>query len=148
VSFAAGLLNFVRLGRWAGDRSGAEALVFILHIAYAFVPIGFLLMALGILAPGIVAPSGALHGWTAGAIGLMTLAVMTRASFGHTGQPLTAAPAIQFIFVVALVSAIARIVAAFGFFREPMLHLSATGWVLAFGCFVFVFAPLLLKPRT
>jgi hypothetical protein len=67
------------------------------------------------------------------------------ASLVHTGRPLTATPAIQFRFVVALVSAIARIVAAFSFFREPMLP--ATGWVLAFGCFVFVFAPLLLKPR-
>jgi uncharacterized protein involved in response to NO len=137
--------NLVRLYRWAGERTAAEPLVLILHVAYAFVPLGFLLLALGILKPGLVFQSGALHGWTAGAIALMTLAVMTRASLGHTKKPLTATRPIQFIYIAALIAALARIVAAFGLLREPMLHLSATGWVLAFGGFVVVYAPLLTR---
>jgi uncharacterized protein involved in response to NO len=147
LSLAAGLLNCIRLGRWAGERTGSEPLVLILHVAYAFVPVGFLLLALGILAPGIVAPSGALHGWTAGAIGLMTLAVMTRASLGHVGRPLTATRPIQLIYALAIIAALARIIAAFYVLREPMLHLSATAWVLAFAGFVAVYAPLLMKAR-
>lgn len=144
---AAAVLNVVRLGRWAGERTAADPLVLILHLAYAFVPIGFFLLALGIARPDIVAQSGALHGWTAGAIGIMTLAVMTRASLGHTGRPLTATRPIQFIYLAAIVAALARIAAAFGLLREPMLHLSATAWVAAFGGFVIVFGPLLLRRR-
>ena len=138
-------LNGARLYRWAGERTAAEPLVLILHVAYAFIPLGFLLLALGILTPELVARTGALHGWTAGAIGLMTLAVMTRASLGHLGRPLTATRPIQLIYVAALIAALARIVAAFGLLREPMLHLSATAWVLAFGGFVVVYAPLLAR---
>lgn len=145
IALAAFGLNGVRLWRWAGERATAEPLVLILHLAYAFVPIGFLLLAMGIMAPEIVAPSGALHGWTAGAVGVMTLAVMTRASLGHTGQPLTATRPIQLIYVAALVAAVARIVVAFHLLREPMLYLSATAWVIAFTGFVIVYAPLLAR---
>jgi uncharacterized protein involved in response to NO len=147
LALLAGILNMARLGRWAGERTAAEPLVLILHVAFAFVPLGFLLLALGIVAPAMVAPSGAVHGWTAGAIGLMTLAVMTRASLGHTGRPLTATGPIQLIYVAALIAALARIVAAFGVLRDPMLHLSATAWVFAFAGFVVVYAPLLARRR-
>ena len=147
LALAAGLLNGARLARWCGERTVAEPLVLILHLAYAFVPIGFFLLALGIVRPDVVAPSGALHGWTAGAIGTMTLAVMTRASLGHTGRPLTATRQIQFIYLAVIVSALARISAAFDLLRAPMLHLSATAWVAAFGGFVIAFGPLLLRRR-
>lgn len=140
-------LNAARLARWSGGHTAGEPLVLVLHVAYAFVPVGFLLLALGILRPDLVAPSGALHGWTAGAIGMMTLAIMTRASLGHTGQPLRATRGISLIYVAAAVSALARIVAAFGILRMPMLDLAAAAWVLAFGGFVAVYAPLLAKRR-
>jgi uncharacterized protein involved in response to NO len=147
MAFAASVLNLVRLFRWAGYRTWAEPLVLTLHIAYAFVPLGFLLLGLGILQPGIVSPTGALHGWTAGAIGIMTLAVMTRATRGHTGQELTAAVPTQVIYALAVTSALARIVAAFGILRDPMLTVSATAWCLAFGGFLVVYGPLLVRSR-
>lgn len=140
-----GFVNCSRMARWAGDRTLSEPLVLVLHVAYAFVPIGFVLLAISVLFPNVIAPSGALHGWTAGCIGLMTLAVMTRASLGHTGQRLTATPRVQAIYAFALISALARIVAAFGFWRMPMLDLAAMAWVLAFGGFVWVYAPLLTR---
>lgn len=141
----AALLNAARLARWAGYRTTAEPLVLILHVAYAFIAIGFALLALGIWRPAVVMQSGALHGWTAGAIGMMTLAVMTRASLGHCGRPLTATRPIQFIYVAAFVAACARLVAAFHILRAPMLDLSATAWVLAFGGFVVVYGPMLTR---
>lgn len=143
----AGILNTVRLVRWAGERTAAEPLVLVLHVAYAFVPLGFFLLALSILTPDLVMPSGALHGWTAGAIGLMILAVMTRASLGHTGQPLTATRGITAIYVAVFVAAVARVIAAFDIAREPMLHLSATAWVLGFAGFALIYAPLLALRR-
>ena len=83
-----GLLHLVRLARWAGDRTGASDCLLILHVGYAFVPLGFLLNAAS--AFGLVPPGAGVHAWMAGAAGIMTLAVMSRATLGHTGQRLTA----------------------------------------------------------
>lgn len=66
----------------------------------------------------------------------------------HTGQPLTATRGITGIYVATFVAAIARIIAAFDVAREPMLHLSATAWVLGFAGFAVIYAPLLTRPRT
>src|SRR5262245_29993506 len=84
AAFAAAAAQFWRMARWAGERTRSERLVLILHAGYAFVPLGFALLGLSILRPDIVLASAATHAWTAGAIGTMTLAVMTRASLGHT----------------------------------------------------------------
>jgi uncharacterized protein involved in response to NO len=147
LALVAGLLHGLRLARWRGYRTASEPLVLVLHIAYAFVPIGFILVAGSIAFPALLTASGALHGWTSGAVGLMTLAVMTRASLGHTGRPLTATAPTQLIYAAALVAALARIVSAFGLTREPLLHLSAAAWVMAFAGFVVVYGPLLARSR-
>jgi hypothetical protein len=93
----AGLLESVRHVRWAGDRTLADRLVLVLHVAYAFVPIGFFLIGASVLWPTIFPTSADFHAWTAGAVGLTTLAVMTRASRGHTGQELAASLPTQLI---------------------------------------------------
>ena len=147
TALMAGLLHTLRLGRWRGYRAVAEPLVLVLHLAYAFVALGFFLVAAGVAFPAHFAASGAVHGWTAGGIGLMTLAVMTRASLGHTGQPLTATAPVQLIYAAASIAALARIVAALGLARDPLLHLSATAWVIAFAGFAVVYWPLLTRPR-
>jgi uncharacterized protein involved in response to NO len=143
VLMIAGALQAARLARWAGDRTFADRLVLVLHVGYAFVPIGFLLLGAAILWPAEWPASAGLHAWMVGAIGLMTLAVMTRASLGHTGQELRAAAPTQVVYFCALVAALARIIAAF----EPsnaVLHAAAFAWVLAFGGFALIFGPLLL----
>ena len=118
-----------------------------LHVGYAFVPIGFLLLTLAIVAPDLVVASGALHAWTVGAIGTMTLAVMTRATLGHTGQALIASRSTQFIYAAIVVAASARVLTAFDIWRDALLTVSAAAWVLAFGTFALSFGPLLVKPR-
>lgn len=143
AALAAAAAQFWRLSRWAGERTAAEPLVLILHAGYSFIPAGFGLLGLSILRPDILPASAAIHAWTAGAIGTMTLAVMTRASLGHTGRPLTATRAIQAIYIAVIFSAVARLAAGFGTMRDPLLHLSAAAWVLAFAGFAIVFAPLL-----
>jgi uncharacterized protein involved in response to NO len=143
----AGMLQAARLARWAGDRTFADRLVLVLHVGYAFVPIGFLLLGAAMLWPSEWPTSAGLHAWTTGAIGLMTLAVMTRASLGHTGHKLAASVPTQVIYLCALVAALARILATF----EPssaLLHAAVFAWVLAFGGFAAIFGPLLLgRPR-
>jgi uncharacterized protein involved in response to NO len=138
----AGLLHLVRLGRWAGDRTWREHLVLILHVGYAFVPSGFLLNAMSAFE---LVPAGAgIHAWMAGAAGIMTLAVMSRATLGHTGQQLTASRATQAIYAAIIVAALARICAVIEpAHSEPLLHLAAFAWVAAFFGFAISFGPLL-----
>ncbi|MCG2640910.1 NnrS family protein [Bradyrhizobium sp. GCM10023182] len=136
------MLHLVRLARWAGDRTARERLLVILHVGYAFVPSGFLLGALAGF--GVLPPSAGIHAWMTGAAGIMTLAVMTRASLGHTGQALTASPATQVIYVAIIVAALARVAAvvlpAHG---DALLHIAACGWIVAFLGFAIAFGPLL-----
>jgi uncharacterized protein involved in response to NO len=140
----AGVLHAVRLARWAGDRTLADRLVVVLHVAYAFVPLGFLLLGCAILWPAMVPASAGLHAWTTGAIGLMTLAVMTRAALGHTGRPLVASGATQAVYAFAIVAALVRIIAAFAG-SSRLLHLAAFAWLAAFGGYAMSYAPLLLR---
>jgi uncharacterized protein involved in response to NO len=138
----AGLLHLVRLARWAGDRTSRERLLLILHVGYAFVPLGFLFNAAA--AFGFVAASAGIHAWMAGAAGIMTLAVMTRATLGHTGQQLHASATTQAIYVAIIVAALSRICAVIEpAHSELLLHLAAFAWAAAFFGFALSFGPLL-----
>lgn len=142
VLLVACALQAVRVARWAGDRTFADRLVLVLHVAYAFVPVGFALVGASILWPSVWPLSAGIHAWTAGAVALMTLAVMTRASLGHTGRALAASVPAQLIYLCALIAAVARIVAAF----EPSsaaLYAAGFFWFLAFAGFAVIFGPLL-----
>jgi len=144
--FAAGALQVARLARWAGDRTVRDRLVMVLHVAYAFVPVGFVLT--GLAAAQLLAPSAGIHAWMAGAVGMMTLAVMTRATLGHTGQPLVASVATQLLYLSVFVAAVARICAAI----EPgwqvvLLCVAAVAWVIGFVGFAVLYAPLLWRKR-
>ena len=76
----AGVLHLARLARWAGDRTWREPLVLVLHVAYAFIPLGFVLSGAAVLWPNEAPASAGIHAWTAGAIGMMTMAVMRGSS--------------------------------------------------------------------
>jgi len=141
---ATGLLHIVRLARWAGDRTWRDRLVLVLHVAYAFVPAGFLLIGVAIVWPDIAPASAGIHAWTAGAIGMMTMAVMTRASLGHTRQPLVASPVTQAIYLCLFAAAIMRIAAALTG-SIGLLHSSGSLWVLGFAGFAASYGPLLIR---
>jgi uncharacterized protein involved in response to NO len=137
-----GVLHLVRLGRWAGDRTGRERLLLILHVGYFFVPLGFLLNAAS--AYGLVATGAGVHAWMAGAAGIMTLAVMSRATLGHTGRRLTASVATQLIYAAIIIGAIARICAAINpAHYGSLLHVAAFAWAAAFLGYAISFGRLL-----
>ena len=132
--------------RWAGARTWREPIVFVLHLGYAFVPIGAFILGVSILWPATVSQTAALHAWTTGAIGVMTLAVMTRATLGHTGHSIATSPTTLIIYGGILIAACARIIAGF----EPaieILYLSAIGWLVAYLGFVIAYGPLLVRAR-
>jgi uncharacterized protein involved in response to NO len=146
VLAVAGLLHLVRLARWAGDRTGRERLLLILHVGYAFIPLGFLLNAAAAL--GVVPASAGIHAWMAGAAGVMTLAVMSRATLGHNSRQLTASVTTQAIYAATIVASLSRIWAALApAHSEALLHLAAFAWVAAFFGFAIAFAPLLIGIR-
>jgi uncharacterized protein involved in response to NO len=143
---AAGVLHIVRLARWAGDRTWRDRLVLVLHIGYVFVPLGFLLA--GVAAFGMVPADTGTHAWTVGAAGTLTLAVMTRASLGHTGNALNASAMTQAIYAVVVIAALARICSSLEpAWSELLLHVSAFAWVAAYFGFAASFGPLLVGAR-
>lgn len=143
----AGLAHAVRLARWAGYRATAEPLVLILHAGYAFVPLGFLLAAASVWWPQAVQPMAATHAWTAGGIGTMTLAVMTRASLGHSGRALRADAGTTAIYLLIIAAALARVLAGTSLGSIALQHLAGLLWLLAFATFAVAYWPVLTRPR-
>ncbi|MFC0219888.1 NnrS family protein [Pseudochelatococcus lubricantis] len=144
---AAAGVNLARLVRWAGDRARRDILVLILHVAYLFVPAGLLLAGLAALDPAHFPAVAALHALGVGAIGVMTLAVMTRAALGHTGRELRADTATCLIYAAIVLAALSRIAAGFLPEQTSLLHISATLWTLAFLGYCARYGGMLLQPR-
>ncbi|MCB8836779.1 NnrS family protein [Aurantimonas sp. VKM B-3413] len=146
--FAAAGLNTARLTRWCGLATRSEPLLFVLHVAFATVPLGFAAVTAGIVAPALVEPAAALHVWTAGTFGLMTLAVMIRAARGHSGRPLTAGTFETTLFVLVLVGTFARMAAPYaGGAYLILLDVAGLAWAAAFLGFAAGYAGLLLTRR-
>lgn len=143
----AGVAQALRLARWRGPATWREPLLLVLHAGYAFIPLGFLLVGASLLGDAVV-PTAALHAWTAGAIGVMTLAVMTRASLGHCGRALTASVPTRAIFLAILAAALLRVLAAVAPGASDLLvELSSIAWTFAFLGFVAAYGPMLLRRR-
>lgn len=147
LALLAAALHAVRLARWCGRYTGAEPLVWILHVGYAWLPLGFALLAASHWWP-VLPQSAALHAFTAGAMGTMPLAVMTRATLGHTGRPLHAGAGTVAIYLLVLLAAIARILGPLApELYIPAIAVGGTAWMAAFALFVVLYAPALLRRR-
>ncbi len=141
-----GLLHIIRLARWAGYRTTSDRLVLILHLAYAFVPLGYILS--GLAAFDVLPSSAGIHAWTGGAIGTMTLAVMTRATLGHTGQLLQASIGTQCVYAAVIAAALMRVCASIDTeHMHILLSAAGLGWAAAFLGFAFLYGPALCAPR-
>lgn len=143
----AALLNAVRLTRWRGAAVWAEKLLFVLHVGYAWIVFGALLLGLSIFNVAVPLAS-AIHALTAGAIAVMILAVMPRVTLGHTGRELTANRATVVVFVLINIAAAARICASWQTEAVTILLLIAGScWSVAFGLFELIYGPMLLTRR-
>lgn len=142
-----GLANFYRLIRWHGWLTKKEPLVWVLHLGFLFIPLGFIALTLSTfdILHGGRAPVQ--HLWMAGGIGLMTIAVMTRASLGHAGRPLTVSWPVVLVYCSLFCSVVLRVIAGIADNDLTMLHISGTLWILAFFGFVVLYWNILTKPR-
>lgn len=143
----AGLANLVRLARWSGWATRAEPLVWILHLGYGWLGVSLLLLGASVLDP-VIARTAGIHALTAGAVGVMTLAVMTRSSRGHSGRELRADAATTAVYVAINAAALVRVAAPFtGLWQQTLLMISAGLWILAFAGFAASYGPMLILPR-
>ncbi len=143
----AGIAHLLRLAGWRGLATAAEPLLLVLHIAYLWLAIGFML--LGAVALGLpLSETAALHALTIGGISGIILGMMTRVALGHTGRPLHAARIIQLAYVLLGFSALVR---AFGPLSATGSTLAYTGagllWIASFSLFLWHYAPILTRPR-
>ncbi|MDE8346377.1 MAG: NnrS family protein [Acidocella sp.] len=140
-------INLWRMLRWRGLATAAEPLLLVLHIGYAWLVLGSALLGLSVFGADVPV-SAAIHALTAGAIGTMILAVMTRATRGHVGRALSADRPTVLIYALVTLAAITRIAAAFALiWMLPLLVISACLWVAGFLGFAFSYGPMLLLPR-
>jgi uncharacterized protein involved in response to NO len=143
----AGFANIARLSRWRG-LAAAEPLLFVLHLGFAWLAFAQTLLGASVLAPDVVPRTAGVHALTAGAIGVMTLAVMTRATRGHTGRPLAADKATVAIYLAVNLSAAVRVAAPFAESLRPLLlSVSALLWVAAFGGFAIAYGAMLTRRK-
>ncbi|MCY7280627.1 MAG: NnrS family protein [Sphingomonas bacterium] len=144
----AALMQLLRLARWGGLRARRDPLVLILHVGYAWIPVGLLL--LGLKTTGLAVPqSAAIHALTAGAMATMILAVMTRASLGHTGRELKANGATIAIYILITAGALVRLGTAFQpAYNTASMVLAGSAWGAALLLFLIAYAPVLWEPPT
>jgi uncharacterized protein involved in response to NO len=142
----AGLANLGRLARWYGWATWREPLVLILHVGYGWFALSLLILGGSILGIGLP-KEDAVHAFTSGAVGAMTLAVMTRASLGHTGRPRHAGPLTVLIYMLVNLGAVLRV---FGPMTDLpanlVLAVAAGSWSGAYLLFALVYGPFILRP--
>jgi uncharacterized protein involved in response to NO len=143
----AAVLHAARLGRWCGVATLPEPVLLILHVGYLWVVAGVMLLGLSLVTDA-VPTAAAVHALTAGAMGTMILAVMTRATLGHTGRELHADAATIAIFVLVSAAGVLRIAGAWPVDAQAaLIEVSGVAWIGAFALFLAKYAPMLLAPR-
>jgi uncharacterized protein involved in response to NO len=135
----------IRLARWRGLATAREPLLFVLHAGYGWLALGLLLVGLNGFA-GWLPPGAPLHALTVGAIGTMTLAVMTRVSLGHTGQAVSAGAGTVAIYLLVSLAALLRVFSPL-FATVLLVSLAGMAWSAAFALFAILYGPSLLGTR-
>jgi uncharacterized protein involved in response to NO len=147
AAIAAGV-HVIRLAGWYTRTLWTVPLLWILHLGYAWIAVGFALLALSAAGLGTAAISS-LHAFTAGGIGALTLGMMARVSLGHTGRALEPVPLMTLAFIAVNLAALIRVALPLFFpaAYAPGMAVSGLLWMAAFGLFAAIYAPILLRPR-
>ena len=146
ILWLAAVLHLLRLARWQGWQTISEPLLVVLHVAYAWLPVSLALLALNTGAFGLYSSANGIHALTAGLIGMMTVAVMTRTILGHTGRDLTAGIGTTAIFVLLFLGATLRVAAPLlPFDYTPILHAAGTVWAAGYLLFAVIYGRLVIR---
>jgi len=148
IAALAAAAHLARLAGWQTQRTLSHPIVWILHAAYLWLPIGLGLRAL-YLAGGYAFAAHWLHALSIGAAATMIMAVMTRAALGHSGRPLRVSGTIVLAYACLLSAAAVRVFApaVTSLAYSTTIAVAAGLWIAAFSLFVIVYAPILAGPR-
>jgi uncharacterized protein involved in response to NO len=148
VALIAAVANGVRLVLWRGIATRAEPIVWVLHLGYAWIVAGLALAALAAFT-GVIPGAMVSHAFGTGAIGTMIIAVMSRASLGHTGRRIVASRPIVVAYHLVTLAAVLRVGGPLlaPELRGPLFAAAGLAWIGAFLLFAIVYAPILTTPR-
>jgi uncharacterized protein involved in response to NO len=141
------VLNVMRVSAWYDSRIWFVPLLWVLYVGYGWLILGFGLLALS--AHSIVSPSLALHAFTVGGIGILTLGMMARVALGHTGRALKASNVMAIAFVLINLAALLRVLlpTLLPTWYGGFVLASSYCWLAAFSLFVYYYAPILTEAR-
>lgn len=151
VAVVAGVLVFIhciRLVGWYTHGIWQSSMVWILYLAYAFLVTGFALKAASAMLD--ISPFLSVHAFAIGGIGVLTVGMMARVSLGHTGRNVLEPPrGLSVAFVLLLAGAVVRVFLPLLMPSEYALWVAVSqlSWIIAFGIFLVLFAPILIAPR-
>lgn len=148
LALAAAGAHAWRMAGWQGPRTLSQPIVWVLHLAYAWLPVGLALRGIYLLT-GASWAAHWLHALGAGAAATMILAVMTRAALGHTGRALTVGPPVALAYALLGLATILRVFgpAALPFAYTTIIVATAVLWCMAFALYVWRYTPILVRPR-
>lgn len=148
IAALAAIVHAARLAQWRTLKSLRQPIVWVLHLAYVWLPVGLALKAFA-LVTGAAPAAFWLHALTIGAAATMIFAVMTRASLGHTGRPLVVEPVIALAYLLLTAAALVRVfgLAVLRIAYPEVIIAAAFLWTAAFVLFTWIYAPMLLAPR-
>lgn len=148
IALVAAVAHAARLARWQPLKTLDQPILWVLHLGYAWVPVALALKA-GYMLGGFVPSAAWIHAMTAGAFSTMILAVMTRASLGHTGRALVVSRPTVAAYALLTAAALLRVAAPElpGNLHWHALQVAGVTWIAAFALYLWAYAPILLGPR-
>ena len=147
ASLAAGVMHAVRLWKWHPQVTFKRPILWILHASYAWLPLGFVLLALAQL--GWVVPSLAVHAFAVGVIGGLIIGMVTRTARGHTGRPLQPSRGEVVAYALVMLAAVLRVLvpAVQPAWYAYALEGAACLWAIAFAIYLVIYTPWLMRTR-
>lgn len=147
VALIAGILNIIRMSGWMTFKTKNIPILWVLHLAYLWIGVGFIIVFLSELF-SLLPRSVAIHSFTAGAMGILIIGMISRVSLGHTGRPLRLAKGFVIAYWLVSLGAVVRV--GSGFIPEWYNHgifLSGVSWGAGFVVFVIYYYRILVSPR-
>jgi uncharacterized protein involved in response to NO len=144
-AFLAAAAHAFRLAYWQPAVTVSNPLLWMMPVAYSWLPVALLLRGLAGLA--IVPPSAWIHALTAGAFASLMVAMMMRSTLGHTGRKLEASRADVFIFLMIQLAAVSRVLAGIAASHRTMTIIAGLIWIIAFAVFLARYLPMLVSSR-
>ena len=143
----AATLQLSRLIAWQPWRSRGRPILWVLHLAYAWIPVGFALLALNQL--GWIGVSAGIHALAVGATGGLIIGMVTRTARGHTGRPLLVSPLEVAAYALVMFAALLRVLVPLLAPQYLVLSVivAASAWALAFAVYLALYTPWLMRVR-